>query len=269
MDEVWRNERLAPGVYLGIVALTRGRDGVLRLAMKGTEVEWLVKMRRLQVERNLKSLLQHRQVCRSQVGELARAVTEFYRSGVPQPDQIDELCARIQRRINDNAKMLIERLPAKAGNAVRRLREIQRDYLNSSRAVLKVRVCDGRIVDGHGELLPEHIFLERRPVVIGCVDYSARLRKLDALDDLGLLAMECEHLGRDDIADEIMATYRASANDEGFPHLEAFYKSLHACRQAANACRASGDRGQRMSRSSADEATSYLEQAKHYVSNLT
>jgi aminoglycoside phosphotransferase family enzyme len=266
-EEVWRNERLAPGVYLGVVAVTEGRNDALRLGGHGVEVEWLIKMRRLATDRNLKTLIRTRQVSRSEVVGLSRALTEFYRGGAPHTEKVEQLCARIQRRINENAKLLVERLPAKLGNTVRRLREIQRDFLNRSHMVLNLRVCDGRIVDGHGELLPEHVFLERQPVVIGCAAYSLRLCPLDAMDDLALLAVECEHDGRDDIADEIMTTYRQSADDDGFPHLEAFYKSLHACRQALRAC-TSHDRELVSHRQLMNQVTRYLEQAKQYASNL-
>jgi aminoglycoside phosphotransferase family enzyme len=266
-EEAWRNERLAPGVYLGVVAITKGRDGKLRLGGHGEEVEWLVKMRRLPADRNLKTLIHSRQVCRSEVVGLARALTAFYRGAPPQTENVEQLCARIQRRINENAKVLVQRLPAKFANAVRRLREIQRDFLNRSRMVLNLRVCDGRIVDGHGELLPEHVFLERQPVVIGCVAYSPRQRAVDALDDLALLAVDCEHYGRDDIADEIMTVYRQTADDDGFPHLEAFYKSLHACQQSLRAC-TSLDLERMSHRQLMDQVTRYLEQAKQYAINL-
>jgi aminoglycoside phosphotransferase family enzyme len=266
-EEVCRNERLAPGVYLGVVAITKGRDGKLRLGGHGLEVEWLVKMRRLPAERNLKTLIHSRQVCRSEVVQLARALTEHYRGAPPQIEKVEQLCARIQRRINDNTKVLAERLPAKLATTVRRLCEIQRDFLNRSRMVLNLRVCDGRIVDGHGELLLEHVFLERQPVVIGCLAYGPRLRALDALDDLALLALECEHHGRNDIADEIMTIYRQSADDDGFPHLEAFYKSLHACGQSLRACTAH-DLALISHRQLMDQVTRYLKQAKQYATNL-
>ncbi len=131
--------------------------------------------------------------------------------------------------------------------------------------VLNLRVCDGRIVDGHGDLRPEHIFFERQPLIVDCIEYSANLRKLDALDDLGLLAMECEHLGRGDVAEHVMSTYRRLANDNGFPRLEAFYKSIHACAQAVTAAqpRPGGDPAD----GSPDmaDALGYLDQATRYA----
>jgi uncharacterized protein len=45
--------RLAPEVYLGVVALNVGADGALALGGDGEIVDWLVRMRRLPAERML------------------------------------------------------------------------------------------------------------------------------------------------------------------------------------------------------------------------
>jgi uncharacterized protein len=267
-EEIWRNERLAQGIYLGIVTLVRGRDGKLRMGGRGVEVEWIVKMRRLRADLNLRTLIRHRQVCRSQVAVVARIMTAFYQAGPPQHDQVDELIARVQRRINDACKILLDNLPARTRNAVRRLRDLQREFLISSRTDLNVRVCDGRIVDGHGELLPDHIFLEREPSIIGASAHSGATPKLDAIDDLGLLAMECEHLGREDIANEIMASYRRAAADEGSTRLESFYMSLHACKRAADQFAHARRLHDEPIGRYAQETMSYLERASTYAKRL-
>lgn len=47
-DEVRLNSRLAPGVYLGVEAITRSSDGAYRLGGSGAPVDWAVRMKRLQ-----------------------------------------------------------------------------------------------------------------------------------------------------------------------------------------------------------------------------
>ncbi len=265
VEEVWLNQRLAQGVYLGVVPITRGPRGQLQLGGKGVAVEWMVKMRRLRADQDLRSLISRGELSKSQVTALADKLAAFYHARPPETEQLDDLCARLHRRINDAAKQLIESLPAKTGLAVRRLRDLQSNFLANERMVLNLRVCDGRIVDGHGDLRPEHIFFERQPLIVDCIEYSANLRKLDALDDLGLLAMECEHLGRGDVAEQVMSTYRRLTNDNGFPRLEAFYRSLHACAQAVAAAqqRPGGDPAD----GSPDmaDALGYLDQATRYA----
>lgn len=52
-EELRLNQRLAPGVYLGLVSLHLGPNGRMRLGGDGEIVEWLVQMRRLPQDRML------------------------------------------------------------------------------------------------------------------------------------------------------------------------------------------------------------------------
>ena len=63
------------------------------------------------------------------------------------------------------------------------------------RAALCRRAADGRIVDGHGDLRPEHVCLLKPPMVIDCLEFNAALRQVDPFDELALLAMECAMAG--------------------------------------------------------------------------
>ena len=80
-------------------------------------------------------------------------------------------------------------------------------YLTTHAALLDSRVCDGRYIEGHGDLRPEHIYLLPRPVVIDCIEFSSDLRRLDILDELSFLSMECEYAGHPEIGDRIVELY--------------------------------------------------------------
>ena len=264
-DEVWLNQHLAPGVYLGVVPIIELPGGGFRNGGKGVEVEWMVKMRRLRADRALPSLIRRDALTETDVSGLADSLADFYCSRPPETDQVDDLCSRLRGRVKDTARQVVTAWPTATCRIVRRLREKQRAFLDSEHMVLNLRVCDGRIVDGHGDLAPEHVFLERRPVVIDCVEYSSRLRKLDVLDDLARLVMECEHLGRADVAEAVMSTYRRRANDDGFPHLESFYKSLRACEQAAALAQARRESDVITDQRNLAIAMSYLDLARRHV----
>jgi aminoglycoside phosphotransferase family enzyme len=264
-EEQWRNQRLAPSVYLGVLALARGRDGALRMGGNGLVVEWVVKMRRLRAENNLRTLIRQREIVRGQVAGLARALTAFYQAGSPQHDQVDALIGRLRGRIHEAAQTLIEILPARFASTMRRLQDVQRSFILSARTDLNMRVCDGRIVDGHGDLLPEHIFLDREPSIVGAVAHDAERPKLDAIDDLSLFATECVHLGREDIADEIMSAYRRATSDDASPSLIAFYMSLHACDRAAIRITQAHKLQKPQTKDAQIEALHYLKQAAVYA----
>ena len=64
-------------------------------------------------------------------------------------------------------------------------------------------VTAGRIIDGHGDLRPEHICLTARPVVFDCLEFDPRLRLLDVADELSFLAMECDRLGAGAVGEQV------------------------------------------------------------------
>ena len=73
--------------------------------------------------------------------------------------------------------------------------EVQRRFLAQRRELLVGRVLGRRIVDGHGDLRPEHIWLGDPVRIIDCLEFNDRLRAGDPLDEIAFLSLECERLG--------------------------------------------------------------------------
>jgi aminoglycoside phosphotransferase family enzyme len=94
------------------------------------------------------------------------------------------------------------------------------------------RCARGRIVDGHGDLRPEHVCLESPPQVIDCLEFSRELRIVDPAEELGFLALECERLGAPQLKADLFDAYAAGSGDEPAATLVDFYQSLHACVRA-------------------------------------
>ena len=61
----------------------------------------------------------------------------------------------------------------------------------NSRARLRERALRGHIVDGHGDLRPEHICLTDPVVIFDRLEFSADLRLVDPFDELSFLGLEC------------------------------------------------------------------------------
>jgi aminoglycoside phosphotransferase family enzyme len=83
------------------------------------------------------------------------------------------------------------------------------------------------VVDAHGDLRPEHICLERPPVVIDCLDFDRHLRLLDPLAELSFLAVECRRLGADWIGARLLSRVGPTENEQ-HRLLVGFYQSHHA-----------------------------------------
>lgn len=68
-------------------------------------------------------------------------------------------------------------------------------FLFCRKGLLLQRLARRRVVEGHGDLRPDHIWLGPRPLVIDCLEFRADLRALHPVDELTFLAMECERFG--------------------------------------------------------------------------
>ncbi|HQN41562.1 MAG TPA: hypothetical protein PK724_05545, partial [Pseudomonadales bacterium] len=94
---------------------------------------------------------------------------------------------------------------------------------------LRARSRQRRIVEGHGDLRPEHVYLiDGQPLVIDCLEFSRELRWLDPIDELSLLDLECLRLGEPDFGRTLLAEYQAIEQDPVPDHLVDFYHGYRA-----------------------------------------
>jgi aminoglycoside phosphotransferase family enzyme len=99
------------------------------------------------------------------------------------------------------------------------------------------RVRESRIVEGHGDLRPEHVCLEATPQIIDALEASRELRRVDAIDVLGFLALVCERLGAPKARHSIFEVYRRYTGDPAPDALIHFYQSFRAFLRARLAIR--------------------------------
>ena len=107
--------------------------------------------------------------------------------------------------------------------------DAQARYLVTRATTFDQRVEGGHILEGHGDLRPEHVFLGPPPQIIDCLEFEREFRILDLADDLALLAMECDRLGAFRIGE---ALFRIPAMAGAPADLIAFYKSYRAALRA-------------------------------------
>lgn len=231
-DEIRLNRRLAPDVYLGVVALSVDAQGGMHLGGAGPIIDWLVRMRRLPADQMMDSAIAAQSLTRDDVRHVAGYLSRFYAGCARLALEPAPYRQRFALDIGDNLRELTDpafRLPA---DPVRAACAAQCAFLEQHAGLLDQRVRDGRIVEGHGDLRPEHICLRPRLAIIDCLEFSRDLRTLDAADELGYLALECERLGAPWAGDVLFAAYTAITGDAPGAALVHFYQSYRACLRA-------------------------------------
>jgi aminoglycoside phosphotransferase family enzyme/predicted kinase len=234
-EEVRLNRRLAPDVYLGVVAVAQRSRG-LRLEGEGEPVEWAVKMRRLSEESTLQKRLLRGALDAAALELVARRLAAFHAAAERGP-QIAPFGGFAV--VAGNARENLAQAAAQVGDTLsapvcERLHGLLEQALAELRPVIEVRAARGVPCDTHGDLHLDHVYLfpERPPpgdlVIIDCVEFNERFRYADPVADMAFLAMDLRFHGRPDLAQTFSSAYFAAARDVEGAGLLPFYAAYRA-----------------------------------------
>jgi len=230
--ELRLNQRLARDVYLETVPLAATPARELRLGGGGETVEWLVKMRRLPKRFMLDHAIRQGEVSREEIRRCTLALAEFYRRCEPVLTTPAGYRQRFERDIRDNHRELASPLYGIAGGRLDPVMAALLRFLDRGDGLLEQRAREGRIVEGHGDLRPEHVYLGPEPLFIDCLEFNREWRLLDPAEELAYLAMECELAGAPWIGEVVSETYHEATGDDPASALVDFYKAYRACLRA-------------------------------------
>lgn len=229
-NEIQLNRRLAPDVYLGLVALVRHGDGRLELGAEGSVVDWLVQMRRLPAQHMLDYAIRHATVQSADVHRLGEVLSAFYRRAERMATAPPAYRQHLEREIQVNDAHLCDPAYALDRDVIQRLTRLQLEFSASQGTLLAQRAQ--RIVEAHGDLRPEHVCLLPVPVVIDTLEFNREFRLQDPADELAYLALECERLGSRTVGEQLLRHYQQVTGDHLDDALVAFYKTYRACLRA-------------------------------------
>lgn len=232
LEELRLNRRLAGDVYLDVVPLTRSPDGRLQLGGERETVDYVVKMRRLPREQMLDHALREGRASREDVRRFMRVLIGFYASAEAVAMSAAQYRRRFEHDILDTHRELAPPDYSLDRTLVDSVTSGQLAFLERRGALLDRRPADRRIVEGHGDLRPEHICLGPEPRVIDCLEFNRQWRLVDPADEIAYLAMECEYAGADWVGETAFETYREHARDDPAAGLVRFYKSCRASLRA-------------------------------------
>lgn len=198
--ELALNRRLAPDVYEAVVPMVRSDRGDLVLGTEGDDtageiVDWLVVMRRLDADGTLERAIAGKRLSAPHLDRLVSTLTEFYRHAMPGLISPEAHLRGWHASVALTARVLFDRRHGLPSGPVRQINRTQRRFLAAHSGVILARVHARHIVDGHGDLRPEHIWLTDPVRIIDGQEFNARLRIVDPCDEIAFLCLECDRLG--------------------------------------------------------------------------
>ncbi|MUL41538.1 AAA family ATPase [Streptomonospora sp. PA3] len=227
--EVELNRRLAPDVYVGVFDVSDA---------EGRAVDHLVAMRRMPDARRLSTLVRDGSDVGAQLRRVARVLAAFH-ADANRGDEISAhgaACA-LRGRWSDSFAQ-VRAFPQDVLEG--RTEEIERlalRFIDGRHALFSSRIDQGRVVDGHGDLLADDVFcLDDGPRILDCLEFDDALRFVDGLDDAAFLAMDLERLGAAEAANSFLDRYADFAGDPAPTALYHHYIAYRAFVRAKVAC---------------------------------
>lgn len=229
-EEVRLNKRLCSDLYLGVVAISES-DGRFALDDESNVIEYAVKMRRLQGGAFGDELCRSGAFDKSEIDRVIGVLASFYRDVSPSAERA--AWGRIEKlRISTDENF--EQIEPFAGRLISRpaleaIRYYTDRFYSAHARLLNERRADGRIVNGHGDLHLEHVYLTPdRLCIYDCIEFNERFRWVDVANDVAFLAMDMDFNDRPHLARYFGKSMAQHLHDPGLLRLLDFYKCYRA-----------------------------------------
>ena len=225
-EEVRINRRLAPTLYLGVIAV-RGSVEQPRLGAAGPVLDYAVHMRRFPQS----ALLTNRQLDAATIDRIAERVARFHGEIPSTPE--DSPCgtpeAVLAPMLQNFDHILSAVRDSNTRNSVVRLRQWTRERFDVLRPRLSQRRRDGFVRECHGDMHRGNIALEDgEPIIFDGIEFSPALRWIDTMSELAFLVMDLREIGKEGLARRLLNRYMEITGDyEGLALLR-FYQVYRA-----------------------------------------
>jgi aminoglycoside phosphotransferase family enzyme len=194
--ELELNQRLARQYYLQVVPVYQSGAGPT-VAAPGSIIDYAVQMKRMDGARQMNRLLEQGQVTPGDMRHLAEVLAGFHRRAGVIREAAD--IARYERDFADLecvSPHLAQKFGPQAAIALRRSIAAAREFLQGHARHFQQRSQQGHVIDGHGDLHAQNIFLlAAGPVIFDCIEFNDHFRQVDVLDELAFLCMDLDFHG--------------------------------------------------------------------------
>jgi aminoglycoside phosphotransferase family enzyme len=268
-EEVRLNQRLAGDTYLGIVPLTMEKSGFLKLDGRGKVIDWLVKMKRLPQEFMLDTVIAAGDIKNEWVQQTAEFLTDFYLASCPVECNPGIFRQKLVKDIELNCRELLRNEFGLSHVLIVGIMTDLLYFVVKHADLFDKRITEGRILDAHGDLRPEHICLAPKPIIIDCLEFDPDLRIMDVAEELSFLALECEMVGAPATGQLFLTIYRWKSLDKIPDTMISFYRAKRAFLRARLCIHHLLEKNYRIDRKKwRGRCEAYLSAAKTYCGQL-
>lgn len=227
-EEIRLNRRLAPQLYLDVVAI--GGSPQQPLLGADPTIEYAVKMRRFATSKLMGSLLARGLVTTSHIDHLASTIARFHASLPPAPpDSAFAMLAAIRNPAIQNFEQLQSLLNSADAKLLSQLRTASDSEYAACTPWLERRRQEGWIRECHGDLhLGNIVLIKDEPTPFDGIEFNAAFRWIDVMNEVAFLVMDLLDHNRADLAFRFLNGYLELTGDYQGVTVLRFYLAYRA-----------------------------------------
>jgi aminoglycoside phosphotransferase family enzyme/predicted kinase len=228
-EEVRLNRRLAPGIYLDVVAI-KGSPAHPVIEGPGAALEYAVRMRAFAQESLWSERIGKNLLGTQEIDELAHKLAQFHRDTPAAPANSAWGAPELLRQVFDDSLALLGQLARtdEERAALAALGTWQKEQQSLLSGHFAQRKAAGMVRECHGDLHSGNIVtIDGRVAVFDCIEFNDSLRWIDVISDVAFIYMDLQFHGLRALAARLLNGYlEASGDYEGVGVLRYYQAGL-------------------------------------------
>tara|TARA_R110001599_G_scaffold243985_4_gene443926 strand:- start:2284 stop:3831 length:1548 start_codon:yes stop_codon:yes gene_type:complete len=229
-EEVRLNRRLAPDLYLGVIAV-HGTETAPTLNSDGPVIEYMVKTRQFQQQDLLGNLQRAGKLTADHIDSLAAKLAHFHQQIDHAPlsspwGQPDNLHAPVADNFNDIRPLL------SSDQDLAQLDQLEQwAHTTFQRLIpqLAQRKAEGFVRECHGDIYLDNVTLVDGEVTLfDGIEFNDAFRWIDVMSDVAFMVMDLEDRGLRELAQRFLNAYLEHTGDYAGLALLDYYKAYRA-----------------------------------------
>ncbi len=230
-EELRLNGRLAPDIYLDVIAITESNGTFFIDNANGKIVEYAVKMKEFSQQGLIRNLLNNGEITIDHFLQLADAIAEFHsKISIADETMIHGHPTEVLKPVEHNFKILeaflTDPLQLKKLAIIKQTSGEIFEHINTT---LDLRKNNGFIRECHGDLhLGNIAFIDGKPLIFDGIEFSESLRWIDVMSEIAFLIMDLQDVGEHYFASALLNRYLEKTGDYNGLAVMTFYKVYRA-----------------------------------------
>ncbi len=264
-EELRLNQRLAPSLYLDVVAIVKHRNDWVISNTLGNAQEYALRMKQFPQQSMLEACLGQGKIVSQHILQLAESIAVFHQQiDRSSPSGTHGRVEATRNAIEENFQQL-HQLQHKL--SLTQLHKAVREQLEQLRPLMAQRFNQGYVRECHGDMhLGNMVLLEDKITLFDCIEFNPELYWIDVISDIAFLIMDLQHRGYCEWANAFLNHYLAQTGDyEGIPLLPLYLGYRAMVRAKVSAIQLQQTNPEKKSQELQSDLQDYLQLSQKYT----